>query len=98
MKYYCSDWRKKNWVETFLSEKEILYFLKKEMFVYDSDNCGEDISYVGFSSGKYFKIFHSWYIEHDPEWQINNDFEITEVTKEEATHKGVISDRNWLFV
>ena len=102
MRYYVSDWTtyegkaSRNWEETNKTEAQILDEIRKDCWVYDADTCGDDTLYVAFSSGKYYKIYHDWYITYDPEWEIHNSVEITEVRKEET--KDIVSDRDWLIL
>lgn len=102
MRYFCTNMRSlSNWVESNLeSETAIIekYFEKKLRF-YDSDSGGDETYYFAFSTGRFFKLYHDWYIERDPEWDLIHTTEITEVTYDEIPHderSGLCEDRDYL--
>jgi len=72
-----------NWVDdTF----DIKRYLRDELYVYDCDICGDSLTFwvvVKEGQTQFIRCYHDWYVERDPEFEVINSFEITEVTKEE---------------
>lgn len=72
--------------------------VEEDMWVYDTDNSGDDIEYVAFKTDegyRYFKVAHEWYWT---DWfsdnrHVSNEFKWSEVTKEEAA---IADDRDWM--
>ena len=64
-------------------------WVKDELFVYDSDNSGDDTSYWVVSNDgehKFYKVYHEWYWTTDSEGfnVVENNFEIKEVNKNDV--------------
>lgn len=102
MRYYITDVSMKTWEDANISNEVEFFrrYIKRECEVGDCDSDGCDTYYAGFSSGKYFKMDHSWgwvrYFSEDR--YVDNEYYIVEISKEEATKNGVISDRDWVRV
>lgn len=76
-------------------------WMREEMYTRDADNCGTDVEYIAVSDGsetKYYKAKAEWWIDYDPEWTIHNEFELNEITREEAKAHDVIDNRDWVFI
>lgn len=91
------------WKETDDDEMTIIEKFKEDEWVWDCDGGGDDTYWFGFSTGKYFKLYHDFYANHgvDEEgehtFEVRNYFELDEVTKEEAMPH-LCSDRDWIYI
>lgn len=55
-------------------------WIKNEEMVYDTDQGGESTQFwvvMWPTITVYYKVQHAWWVDHDPEWMIINDFNIT---------------------
>jgi hypothetical protein len=100
MFYNYSGNRDNNWINIDETdpEKIMLDFFNKNCYVYDADNCGEDtFEFVFEIDGKveYYSLYHSWYIEYDPDWNIENEYEITKIDAPKHKFPG---NRDWLKI
>lgn len=84
------------------SEQVILSKFIDDEWVWDCDQCDDKTTWFGFSNGKYFKVYHDYYVhwgepryDGDNGFEVINNFDITEVSKEEAMPY-LCSDRDWL--
>lgn len=82
-KYFKWQWPKDP--ATFNIER----YLRDDLEVYDADNCGSTTSFWIVVTGdgqRFYKCYHSWWIEDGRSgydgWNIRNDFEIEEITKD----------------
>lgn len=103
MRYYITDRRLNKWAEKEIEDEEefLLSYMNREHYVWDCDNCDTRYYYAGFSSGKYFKVYHEYGYNpwrEDDDGLVVNDFYLEEISKEEAMKNGVISDRDWIRV
>ena len=108
VRFYCSDFSHKEWknIEIPLNKTEeqfILQFCENEFTVNDCDGGSDDYYYFGFSSGKYYEVYHEFFAnktyneeEDCMDFEVINDFFIKEISKETAKKKGVSDDRNYL--
>ena len=97
MRFFCSDMpNPSSWIESNIADERavITAYCYEHFEIYDADNSGEYTYYFAFDTAKYFKVEHIWWIELDPDWRFVNEYEITEVSKQEA--KRVCEDRDWL--
>ena len=68
------------------------YWVKEKQYIYDADSSGDDTSYwVVMIDGetKYYSVYHEWYWYHygQEDSHLENEFTITEITKEGVTEK-----------
>jgi len=101
MRYYHSNiYKSKNWLETDATDpkKVIEDYYYDRCEVPDADVCGDaTVHFVFFINGVnvYYVLSYSWYIDYEPEWCINNDHYVEEVS--EPTYK-FPGDRDWINV
>lgn len=99
MFYYHSDiYRDLNWIETdeVDPKKVIEDYYRKECYVWDADICGDDEVEFAFECDgkvKYYKLYHEWWIEYNPDWDIINTHTITKINKPTYKFPG---NRDWL--
>lgn len=87
------------------SFEDVIEQIKDEMRVYDCDGGHERVYYIAISDGetkKYYQLDHEFYacwyeIEDtdDTEFTVENLFDLTEISKEEAH---IPDDRDWLNI
>lgn len=97
MRYFCSDMHNpSSWIESEITDERAIIdvYCRKHFEISDADNGGDDTYYFAFSSGKYFEVYHYWWIETDSGWNLNNEYEVSEVSKDKT--KGICEDRDWL--
>lgn len=99
--YFVSDMGKFGWkkIDANSFEDVVMYYFDNHIKVYDADVCGDTKNFFAVFDGnvtKYFRLDYSWYIEFEPEWQLRDDFSLTEIPKEET--KGLIEFRDWIDV
>lgn len=69
---------------------DFAHWVKEEEWVWDSDNCGDRTEFYVVMDGDkvtYWKVEHSWWIDYEPEWEIHNVFEITEIDRSGVDEK-----------
>jgi hypothetical protein len=103
MRYVYSDMithikKVANWIDAGdKTEEEIIQECCDKSRVYDSDYGGWRSYYFGFSSGKFYKVYHEWYITEEPEWELDNYYDINEIPREEAMPH-ICNDRDWIVI
>jgi len=79
--------------------KDAMKWIREDLEVYDCDNSGDTTEYFAVKNNdgtyEYFVVKHSWWWE---DWftenrHVQNEYEFTKVTKEEAA---IPDDRDWL--
>lgn len=94
------------WKESDASSfEDVIDRIKDDRRIYDCDNGGERVYYIAITDGidkKYYQLDHEFYgywydIEEtgETEFEVDNNFELTEISKEEAH---IPDDRDWLNV
>lgn len=99
MRYFTSMMSNPSpWKETTESDelKFIASYCECHLKIYDADNSGKEVVYFAFSSGKFFKVTYSWYIEVDPEWRLIDHYEIVQIKESEA--EDLCVDRDWMVL
>jgi hypothetical protein len=91
-----------NWLETTLTDEKAIVekYYKDHLEVHDADQCGSGTYFFAFSTGKFFKLYHSWYIETEPEWNIVSEIDIEEVAYGDIPEANRIlcQDRDYLKI
>lgn len=61
-------------------------YIKDRDTVYDADDCGDSITFwviQTYNTVRYFRSAHSWWIDLDDGWNLENEFTFEEVTKDD---------------
>jgi hypothetical protein len=88
------------WLEWDILESipdQILSYCEDEFWVYDADVCGwRDIQFVVRENNKdtHWKVEHAWWIETDLEWQLKNEFDVTQIESVSFSYPSL--NRDWL--
>lgn len=99
MRFYCTNMGSpRAWKETALTSETMVInkYFNEHMRVYDADTCGDDTVYFAFSTGKYYRVVHSWWITDEPEWTMHNNLDVEEISASEA--EGIPSDSDWMII
>jgi hypothetical protein len=76
---------------------QILDYVREEYWIYDADTCGnETFQFVVRENGveTYWQVEHAWWIEHDPEWDLPNEFDIEQIGTVSFSYPQL--NRDWL--
>lgn len=76
---------------------QILNYLREEYWVHDAHTCGgQTFQFVVRENHTEtcWEVTHSWWIEHDPEWCLLNEFDIEQ--KQSVSFPYPAVNRDWL--
>jgi len=95
MKYWHSDMSGRNWTEIDGTDpiKVIERYYNHNCIVYDADICGDDEIFFIFDTDIMYRLSYSYWIEHNPEWNICDEHYVEEVPL--SSHK-FPANRDWL--
>lgn len=96
MKYWHTDLnRNRGWLETNETDpiKIIERHHRNNCIVHDADNCGDEEVFFIFDNNIAYRLYYSWWIDHNPEWEMQNDYYIKEVPLD---HFKYPANRDWL--
>lgn len=87
----------KPWIDATKDDEKAVVeaYYHKHLFVYDADICGNEEMDFSFSTGKAFKLESSYWIEYNPEWEIHNEYYITEIDMKELP-SWMQKERDWI--
>jgi hypothetical protein len=94
---YKSDWLV--WEPQGDVTEQILQYAQEHYWVYDADVCGwRDIQFVVRDNGAetFWEVEHAWWIEHDPEWELRNEFDLKQI--ESVQFEYPTKNRDWLLL
>lgn len=77
---YKDDWLE--WDSETTIPDQIIQYLQNKYWVYDSDSFGnETFQFVVRENltDTYWEVEHVWWIDYDPDWTMNNEFDIKQV-------------------
>jgi hypothetical protein len=76
---------------------QIISYCEHEFWVYDADVCGwRDIQFVVRENDveSYWNVAHAWWIQHEPEWDLRNEFDISQTDSVSFRYPTI--NRDWL--
>lgn len=92
---YQSDWL--TWDSEPVITDQIMSYCEHEFWIHDADVCGwRDIQFVVRENHTvtYWKVEHAWWIQHEPEWDLRNEFDISQMDSVSFSYPNI--NRDWL--
>lgn len=92
---YTSAWRE--WDSEKSIPDQILHYMEDTYWVYDCDTCGDaSIQFVVRDQGveTYWQVDHAWWIEYEPEWCVQNEFDVEQISSVNFEYPRI--NRDWM--
>lgn len=92
---YQSAWRE--WDNNVAIPDQILNYMEHTHWVYDCDTCGgATMQFVVRDNhvDTYWQVNHAWWIELEPEWCVQNEFDIERIESVNFGYPRI--NRDWL--
>ena len=94
---YQSAWLE--WDSVTTIPDQIISYCEDEFWIYDADLCGyRDIQFVVRENDveSYWNVAHAWWWQTEPEWDLRNEFDISQIPQVHFAYPRVT--RDWLIL
>ena len=87
----------KNWLLSQSNDPEdiMVEYYRNEMYLYDTDNGGDDEYIFAFDNGEFYRFVHEWWVSYDPDWELHNEYYYTKIDISEVPH-WMHKQRDWI--